>query len=127
MGQGYVDNTQAKVVVIRQGTPGTWDAEVNLNGMGSMDSKPITVCEPVFVVQCPNSLGQGVRGCVAEACGVAPADLLHRGIMDAEATMFPGTLSLFILVPIRVLLRFDLNCVFQSTSQLREHSNSRPF
>ena len=69
IGQCYVVDTRAKVVVIRQGTPGTWNAEVNLNGMGSMNGKPITVCESVFVVRCYNSLGQGARGCVAEACG----------------------------------------------------------
>ena len=40
----------SKVVAIRQGTPGTWNAEVKLNGIGTMDSEPITVFESVFVV-----------------------------------------------------------------------------
>ena len=85
-------------MAIRQGTPGTWNAELKLNGMGSVDVKPITVCESVFIVQISNHLGQGLRGCVAEACGAPPADLLHRGVMDDEETMSLATPSLSIFV-----------------------------
>ena len=75
----------SRVVAIGQGTTGTWNAELKVNGMGSMDGKPITVCESVLL-----SRSLTLRGKTSVAVWLKlvapPADLLHRGIMDNEAT-----------------------------------------
>ena len=90
----------SKVVAIRQGTPGTWNAEWKVNGMGSMDGKPITVCESVLL-----SRSLTLRGKASVAVWlklVAPPQIFC--IEESWTMKQLDTPSLHILVPIQVLL-----------------------